>query len=97
MNQPIRRKIIETHDIKPKPFYTLIVDGNNLFKIAISADKRVNRNGDEVGGIFQFLLQLKIMLSKRDFEHCYVMWDGNQSGQLRYQIYQDYKLSLIHI
>jgi 5'-3' exonuclease len=91
MNQPIRRKIIETHDIKPKPFYTLIVDGNNLFKIAISADKRVNRNGDEVGGIFQFLLQLKIMLSKRDFEHCYVMWDGNQSGQLRYQIYQDYK------
>lgn len=31
------------------------------------------------------------MLSKRDFDYCYVMWDGNQSGQLRYNIYKDYK------
>lgn len=92
MNQPIKKKIKETHpEVVEQPFYTLIVDGNNLLEVAFHGDTKVNSDGLHVGGMFQFLLQLKIMLKKKDFQHCYVMWDGNKSGQLRYQYYEDYK------
>lgn len=92
MNQPIKKKIKETHpEVAEQPFYTLIVDGNNLLEVAFHGDSKVNPDGLHVGGMFQFLLQLKIMLKKKDFQFCYVMWDGDKSGQLRYQYYEDYK------
>lgn len=92
MSQPIPKKIIEANNLtEEKPFYTLLVDGNSLLEVAFNGDPRINSRGEHIGGIFQFLLQLKILLAKRDFDFIYVFWDGNNSGQLRYDIYPEYK------
>lgn len=92
MKQPIPNRISETHqESNESPFYTLIVDGNSLLEVAFNADTRINSKGEHIGGVFQFLLQLKILLSKKDFDYVYVFWDGDNSGQLRYDIYPEYK------
>lgn len=91
MIQPIRKNIIETHpELAEKSCYSLIVDGTNLLRLSF-ADTRVNTDGVHYGGVFQFLLQLKILLQKKDFDYVYVFFDDENSGILRYQIYNDYK------
>lgn len=92
MAQPIPKRILEKNlEALDKGTYTLLIDGNSLLEVAFHADKTVNRSGEHVGGIFQFLLQMKILLSKRDFDYVYVFWDGDDSGELRYAIYPEYK------
>lgn len=91
MGQPVRKTIKETHpDINVKPFYTLLIDGNNLLRQCFSDDK-INSKGEHYGGIFQFLLQIKIMLLKKDFDYIYCFFDDSQSGVLRAAHYQEYK------
>lgn len=91
MGQPVRKIIKETHpDINIKPFYTLLVDGNSLLR-ACFADDRVNTRKEHYGGVFQFLLQLKIMLMKKNYDYIYVTFDNSNSGLLRYKLYNDYK------
>lgn len=92
MLQPVRKKIQEIHPdlIKEDPFYTLLVDGNALLFMCM-ADSTVNGKGEHIGGIFQFLLQLRMMMSKRDFDYVYVTFDNEYSGWLRWQIYKPYK------
>ncbi len=91
MAQPIRKKIIEQRpELENKPFYTLLIDGNNLLNISM-ADDKINTNGYHYGGIFQFLLQLRIMMQKKAFDYVYVFFDGHKSGLERYKIYNDYK------
>lgn len=92
MPQPIRKKIQETHPemIQEKPFYTLLIDGNSLL-FNCMADPKVNSDGIHYGGVFQFLLQLKMIMSKREFEYIYVFFDNEFSGVLRWQIYPQYK------
>jgi 5'-3' exonuclease len=91
MPQPIKQHIIETFRPPVETIYTLLIDGNNLFKISITGDKRVNSRNEHIGGIYQFFLQIKMMLLKKDFDHVYVMWDEDNSGILRYNIYPEYK------
>jgi 5'-3' exonuclease len=91
MPQPIRQHIKDTYVPPEETIYTLLIDGNNLFKIAITGDKRINSRNEHIGGIYQFFLQIKIMLQKKDFDHVYVMWDEDNSGRLRYDIYPEYK------
>ena len=92
MPQPIKKKIQETHPemIQEKPFYTLLVDGNSLL-FSCMADPKVNSDGIHYGGVFQFLLQLKMIMSKREFDYIYVFFDNEFSGVLRWQIYPQYK------
>ena len=92
MPQPIKKKIQETHPemIQEKPFYTLLVDGNSLL-FSCMADPKVNSDGIHYGGVFQFLLQLKIIMSKREFDYIYVFFDNEFSGVLRWRIYPQYK------
>lgn len=91
MKQVIKKTIKEANNISDEPLiYTLLVDGNNLMKIA-SVDKRMNSKGEEYGIVFQFLWQLHKLLQIKDYNFVYVMFDGEKSGQLRYQFYQDYK------
>lgn len=91
MAQPVKRHIKEKYnEMFVKDIYTLLIDGHNLLKMSMS-DTKLNGNGIHVGGIFQFLLQTKLMLTKKDFDYVYVFWDGDNSGQLRYNIYNDYK------
>ena len=91
MKQVIKKVIKEANNINDTPLiYTLLVDGNNLMKIA-SVDKRMNGKGEEYGIVFQFLWQLHKLLQVKDYNFVYVMLDGEKSGQLRYNFYQDYK------
>lgn len=92
MGQPVRNIIKEMHpELTAKPFYTLLIDGNNLLRMSM-ADTKVNGNGIHYGGIFQFLLQLRILLTMEyKYDYVYVVFDDTDSGILRYQIYNEYK------
>lgn len=92
MGQPIPKKIKEIRpDVGVKQFTTLLIDGSNILELSCSKDHTLNCNGVDYGGIFQFLLQIKILLQKGNFRYVYVMWDGESSGQLRHNIYSTYK------
>lgn len=92
MSQPIPKKIRQLNpELTEKTFNTLLIDGSNLLEISFNGDKRCNSEGKQVGGIFQFLLQIKIMLQKGNFDYVYVFWDGDKSGQMRYDLYPLYK------
>lgn len=92
MNIPIPKKIKESNpELAIKPFNTLLVDGSNILEVASLGDRTVSSNGKIVGGIFQLLLQLKIMLKKANFRYVYVFWDGDNSGEYRAWLNSDYK------
>jgi len=92
MGQPVRNIIKEMHpELTAKPFYTLLIDGNNLLRQSL-ADTKVDSEGIHYGGIFQFLLQLRILLTMEyKYDYVYVVFDDTDSGILRYQIYNEYK------
>lgn len=91
MKQPIKNIIRETHsELVKEPIYTLLIDGTNLLKISF-VDPKINSNGEHIGGVFQFLLQVRMLLMKRDWDYVYVFFDDEDSGILRYKIYSDYK------
>lgn len=92
MPQPIPKKIKENKpELVEKKFNTLLVDGSNILELSFKADQRKSGDDKIVGGIFQFLLQLRIMMSKGNFRYVYVFWDGDRAGQLRYNILPEYK------
>lgn len=92
MSQPIPKKIVQAKpELAEKTFNTLLIDGSNLLEISYNGDKRCNSEGKQVGGIFQFLLQIKILLQKGNFDYVYTFWDGDKSGQMRYNLYPLYK------
>ena len=92
MTQPIPNKIKEKNpSLAVKGFNTLLVDGSNLLEIAFSADKKLNTDGIEIGGVFQFMLQMKQLLKRGNFRYVYVFWDGADSGILRAAEYPGYK------
>lgn len=92
MGQPVRKIIKDMHpELSSKPFYTLIIDGNNLLRMSM-ADTKVNGNGIHYGGIFQFFLQIRmLMTAEYRYDYVYVVFDDTDSGILRYQIYNEYK------
>lgn len=85
--QPSKRTLSNARE---ENIYTLIVDGNSLLYSSM-ADPKINSDGIHIGGVFQFLLQLKIMMRKKDFDYVYVTFDNEYSGQMRYEIYHPYK------
>ena len=92
MAQPVRNIIKEARpELRAKPFYTLIIDGNNLLRQSM-ADTKVNAEGIHYGGIFQFFLQIRmLMTAEYRYDYVYVVFDDTDSGILRYQIYNEYK------
>jgi DNA polymerase-1 len=71
---------------------TLLVDGNALFKRGFSGAKELyNKEGIHIGGVYQFLTTLRMLLEQEMYHRVYVFWDGNFSGKLRYEIYEPYK------
>ena len=72
MGQPVRKVIKEVHPVtSAEPIYTLILDGNSLLRLAFK-DPKINTNGLHYGAIFQFLLQIRMLLQKKDFDYIYV-------------------------
>jgi len=70
----------------------LLVDGNALFKVGFfGAKSEYNQHGQHIGGLYQFLTILRMLLVADLYHKVYVFWDGNFSGKLRYEIYEPYK------
>lgn len=79
-------------EIKEEIQNTLLVDGNALFKRGFSGAKELyNKDGIHIGGVYQFLTTLRMLLEQEMYHRVYVFWDGNFSGKLRYEIYEPYK------
>lgn len=92
MPQPIPKKIKEKNpELCKKTFNTLLIDGSNILELSSLGDKTMSSSGKRIGGIFQFFLQLKMLLQKGNFRYVYVFWDGQNSGQLRFNLNSDYK------
>lgn len=93
MKQAIKSHIQDEYGISNENsnIYTLLIDGNSIMKMSISADHRIGGNGLEYGMVFQTLLQIKIMLNKKSWDYVYFMMDGENSGILRYEFYPEYK------
>lgn len=65
MNQPIPKRVKEKNpNFAKKTFNTLLIDGSNILELSSSADTTLSSNGKQVGGIFQFFLQMKQLLKK---------------------------------
>lgn len=94
MSQPIPKKVKENNpDIDIKTFNTLLVDGSNILELSSLGDRTVSSNGKIVGGIYQFFLQIKLLLQKANFRYVYVFWDGDSSGFYRFLLNEQYKFN----
>jgi len=92
MQQPVSKQIIANHpECAQRKVTTLLVDGSNLLELCFSVSKKYNSDGRNIGTIYQFLLMLRILLKKGDFDRVYVFFDGPSSGQMRYDLNHDYK------
>jgi hypothetical protein len=92
MNQPIKRTVLENNPYiqHEASEYILIIDGNGLLKGSM-IDSPCNFNGIRTGWILNFLWKIKILLHKRSFSKVFCVWDGENSGILKYDLYPDYK------
>ena len=90
--QPIPQRIKEAKpEMALKKFNTLLIDASNLLEVCFAANKSLNSNGEEIGAVFSFLLQIKLLLRKGNFRYIYAFFDGNQSGVMRASLNPDYK------
>lgn len=94
MSQPIPKKVKQNNpDFGMKTFNTLLVDGSNILELSSLGDRTISSNGKQIGGIFQFLLQIKLLLAKANFRYVYVFWDGDDSGYYRFLVNEQYKMN----
>jgi 5'-3' exonuclease len=70
---------------------TLIVDGNNLFKIGFHGVKDFYHNGKHVGGVWHFLNTIRKFIDEYNFDKVVVFWDGDSNSSSRKIIYPQYK------
>ena len=70
---------------------TLIVDGNNLFKIGFHGVKDFYHNGKHVGGIWYFLNTIRKFIDEYNYDKVVVFWDGDSNASSRKLIYPQYK------
>ena len=68
---------------------TLLVDGNNLFKIGFHGVRDLYSNWDHLGGIYYFINILRRFLEEHNHDKVVVFWDSNSS--IRKSIYPQYK------
>ncbi len=70
---------------------TLLVDGNNLFKIGYHGVRDFYFKGKHIGGIFHFLSTLRKFLDENHYDKIVVFWDGINNAKRRQDISEDYK------
>lgn len=92
MQQVVRKSLAQANNIDTSTkHYHLLVDGNSVLKSSLVNKDNVNAKGEEYGAILLFLRRIGQLLMKRDFDRCTVVWDGYNSGSLRWKLYADYK------
>ena len=72
---------------------TLLVDGNNLFKIGFHGVREFYHNGNHIGGIFHFVNTLKKFLEEYNYDKVIVFWDGNDNSAQRRALFSEYKMN----
>ncbi len=70
---------------------TLLVDGDNLFKIGFHGVKELYNGGDHLGGIYHFINILRKFLEEHNHDKVVVFWDGDSNSSIRKSIYPQYK------
>ncbi len=70
---------------------TLLVDGDNLFKIGFHGVKEMYDNGDHLGGLYHFINILRRFLEEHNLDKVVVFWDGDSNSSIRKSIYPRYK------
>jgi DNA polymerase-1 len=70
---------------------TLLVDGDNLFKIGFHGVKEMYDNGDHLGGLYHFINILRRFLEEHNLDKVVVFWDGDSNSSIRKSIYPQYK------
>jgi DNA polymerase-1 len=70
---------------------TLLIDGDNLFKISFHGVKDLYHDGEHIGGIFHFINVIRKFLHEHNFDKVIVCWDSTNSNYIRREIYPDYK------
>ena len=70
---------------------TLIVDGDNLFKIGFHGVKEFFHEGKHIGGVYHFINVIRRFLSEYNYDKVIVFWDGNNNSSQRKFLYPQYK------
>jgi 5'-3' exonuclease len=70
---------------------TLLVDGDNLFKIGFHGVKELYNDGAHVGGVYHFINTLRRFLDEHNHDKVVVFWDGDSNSSIRKAIYPQYK------
>jgi len=70
---------------------TLLVDGDNLFKIGFHGVREMYDGGDHLGGIYHFINIIRKFLEEHNLDKVVVFWDGDSNSSIRKSIYPQYK------
>jgi DNA polymerase-1 len=70
---------------------TLLVDGDNLFKIGFHGVKELYNGGDHLGGIYHFINTIRKFLEEHNHDKVIIFWDGESNSSIRKSIYPQYK------
>ena len=72
---------------------TLLVDGDNLFKIGFHGVREFFVEGNHIGGIYHFINTLRKQLVDNEYDKVVVFWDGKNNSKSRRELYPAYKLN----
>jgi DNA polymerase-1 len=83
----------ELHNQKEKTANSdiLLVDGNNTYMRAFSADPSLNMDGEHVGGINGFFHSIGYAIKRIQPTRCIIIFDGHGGSKKRRAIYSEYK------
>jgi DNA polymerase-1 len=70
---------------------TLLVDGENLFKIGHSGVKGMLYDGNNIGAIYHFINTLRKFLEEHNSDKVIICWDGESGSSARKELYPNYK------
>ncbi len=70
---------------------TLLVDGNNLFKIGYHGVREYYHKGNHIGGIYHFVNTLRRFIDEYNYDKVIVFWDGEDNSIQRKKIFPEYK------
>lgn len=72
---------------------TLLVDGDNLFKIGFHGVKDLFHEGKHIGGLYHFVNTLRRFLNEDNYDKVVVFWDGENNSLTRRKLYPNYKMN----
>jgi len=70
---------------------TLLVDGDNLFRIGFYGVKNFYNEDKHVGAIYHFLNTIKRHIQTHNYNKIVVFWDGSENSSVRRKIFLHYK------